>query len=66
MVNRESLPIIVLGVERSGTSVIGEMGHRWEVGWFSTGNHGHTDYDLLVRTPDRSRIPAAWIGQATC
>ena len=29
MVNPESLPIIVLGVERSGTSVVAEMVHRW-------------------------------------
>ena len=29
MVNPESHPIIVLGVERSGTSVVAEMVHRW-------------------------------------
>lgn len=29
MVNSESHPIIVLGVERSGTSVVAEMVHRW-------------------------------------
>ena len=29
MVNSETHPIIVLGVERSGTSVVAEMLHRW-------------------------------------
>lgn len=29
MIDPESLPIIVLGVERSGTSVVAEMVHRW-------------------------------------
>ena len=29
MVNAENHPIIVLGVERSGTSVVAEMVHRW-------------------------------------
>lgn len=29
MIDSESLPIIVLGVERSGTSVVAEMVHRW-------------------------------------
>ena len=29
MTDPESLPIIVLGVERSGTSVVAEMVHRW-------------------------------------
>ncbi|MDE0401030.1 MAG: sulfotransferase [Candidatus Poribacteria bacterium] len=29
MINPESYPIIVLGVERSGTSVVAEMLHRW-------------------------------------
>ena len=29
MINSKSLPIIVLGVERSGTSVVAEMVHRW-------------------------------------
>ena len=29
MVNSESHPIIVLGVERSGTSVVAEMVHKW-------------------------------------
>ena len=29
MINVENHPIIVLGVERSGTSVVAEMVHRW-------------------------------------
>ena len=29
MINAENYPIIVLGVERSGTSVVAEMVHRW-------------------------------------
>lgn len=29
MVDAESSPIIVLGVERSGTSVVAKMVHRW-------------------------------------
>ena len=29
MIDSESQPIIVLGVERSGTSVGAEMVHRW-------------------------------------
>ena len=29
MINAENHPIIVLGVERSGTSVVAEMVHRW-------------------------------------
>ena len=29
MIDAESHPIIVLGVERSGTSVVAEMVHRW-------------------------------------
>ena len=29
MIDSESHPIIVLGVERSGTSVVAEMAHRW-------------------------------------
>ena len=29
MINLESPPIIVLGAERSGTSVVTEMVHRW-------------------------------------
>ena len=29
MIDPESHPIIVLGVERSGTSVVAEMVHRW-------------------------------------
>ena len=29
MIDSESYPIIVLGVERSGTSVVAEMLHRW-------------------------------------
>ena len=29
MIDSKSHPIIVLGVERSGTSVVAEMLHRW-------------------------------------
>lgn len=29
MIDPESLPIIVLGVERSGTSIVAEMLHKW-------------------------------------
>ncbi len=29
MIDPENHPIIVLGVERSGTSVVAEMLHRW-------------------------------------
>ena len=29
MIDSESYPIIVLGVERSGTSVVAEVLHRW-------------------------------------